>query len=206
MLILWKSAAKRPRGRLRHDVPAPDRGRARHLHRPGHPHRHQRRRAQPGRAAPTPCASSPSGSASTRRSPTSRATTCSPASPSCRPQGHDLAHLDTGRAARRRRASSRSPPTPTSAAAASPPRSTRAPTSWSARASPTPRSWSGPAAWWHGWARDDWDRLAGAVVAGHVLECGAQATGGNYAFFTRGARPRPPGLPARRGQRRRLAR
>ncbi len=41
----------------------------------------------------------------------------------------------------------------------------------------------GPAAWHHGWARDDWDPLAGAVVAGHILECGAQATGGNYAFF-----------------------
>lgn len=42
----------------------------------------------------------------------------------------------------------------------------------------------GPAAWHHRWARDDWDRLAGAVVAGHVVECGAQATGGNYSFFT----------------------
>jgi hypothetical protein len=42
----------------------------------------------------------------------------------------------------------------------------------------------GPAAWWHGWARDDWDALAGALVTGHVLECGAQATGGNYSFFT----------------------
>ena len=37
----------------------------------------------------------------------------------------------------------------------------------------------GPAAWHHGWARDDWDRLAGAVVAGHVIECSAQTTGGN---------------------------
>ncbi|MFN8149045.1 MAG: acyclic terpene utilization AtuA family protein [Candidatus Nanopelagicales bacterium] len=45
----------------------------------------------------------------------------------------------------------------------------------------------GPAAWWHGWSYDDaadLDRLAGAVVAGHVIECGAQATGGNYAFFS----------------------
>ena len=42
----------------------------------------------------------------------------------------------------------------------------------------------GPAAWHHGWQRHDWDELAGAVVAGHVIECGAQATGGNYSFFT----------------------
>ncbi|MGR7002174.1 acyclic terpene utilization AtuA family protein [Yinghuangia aomiensis] len=42
----------------------------------------------------------------------------------------------------------------------------------------------GPAAAHFGWARDDYDALAGAVVAGHVIECGPQATGGNYAFFT----------------------
>lgn len=41
----------------------------------------------------------------------------------------------------------------------------------------------GPAAWWWGWQHDDWDQLAGAVVAGHVIECGAQATGGNYSWF-----------------------
>lgn len=50
---------------------------------------------------------------------------------------------------------------------------------------------SGPAAWWFDWAPDDHDRLAGAVVAGHVLECGTQATGGNYAFFTRHDVTRP---------------
>lgn len=41
----------------------------------------------------------------------------------------------------------------------------------------------GPAAWHHGWSRDDFDALAGAVAAGHVIECGTQATGGNYSFF-----------------------
>jgi hypothetical protein len=41
-----------------------------------------------------------------------------------------------------------------------------------------------PAAWHHGWARDSYDQLAGALVAGHVIECGTQATGGNYAFFS----------------------
>ena len=42
----------------------------------------------------------------------------------------------------------------------------------------------GPAAAHFGWQRHDYDRLAGAVVAGHVIECGTQATGGNYSFFT----------------------
>lgn len=41
----------------------------------------------------------------------------------------------------------------------------------------------GPAAWRFGWANDDWDALAGALVAGHIIECGAQTTGGNYSFF-----------------------
>lgn len=42
----------------------------------------------------------------------------------------------------------------------------------------------GPAAAHFHWARDDYDQLAGAVAAGHVIECGVQATGGNFAFFT----------------------
>jgi hypothetical protein len=41
----------------------------------------------------------------------------------------------------------------------------------------------GPAAWHYQWRRDNFDALAGAVVAGHVIECGAQVTGGNYSFF-----------------------
>ncbi|MET9146724.1 acyclic terpene utilization AtuA family protein [Streptomyces sp. NPDC004042] len=56
---------------------------------------------------------------------------------------------------------------------------------------------TGPAAAHFGWRPDDWDRLAGATVAGHLLECGAQVTGGNYAFFTDHAldRLRHPGFP-----------
>ncbi|MFF4347038.1 acyclic terpene utilization AtuA family protein [Streptomyces sp. NPDC001530] len=41
----------------------------------------------------------------------------------------------------------------------------------------------GPAAWWWGWTPDDHDALAGAVAAGHVIECGPQATGGNFSGF-----------------------
>ena len=53
----------------------------------------------------------------------------------------------------------------------------------------------GPAAWWHGWRRDNWDALAGAVAAGHVIECGTQATGGNYSFFTEISDKRRIGFP-----------
>ena len=57
----------------------------------------------------------------------------------------------------------------------------------------------GPAAWWWSWALDDWDALAGAVVAGHVIECGAQTDGGNYSFFsTIPDRSLPLRLPDRR--------
>jgi hypothetical protein len=53
----------------------------------------------------------------------------------------------------------------------------------------------GPAAWHHGWGRQEWDALAGAIVAGHVIECGAQATGGNYAFFQEVPGLEHPGFP-----------
>ncbi|MFD5815574.1 acyclic terpene utilization AtuA family protein [Streptomyces sp. NPDC127038] len=53
---------------------------------------------------------------------------------------------------------------------------------------------TGPAAAHFGWRPTDLDRLAGAVVAGHVLECGTQATGGNYSFFGEGD-IRRPGFP-----------
>ncbi|MBW1685003.1 MAG: DUF1446 domain-containing protein [Deltaproteobacteria bacterium] len=53
----------------------------------------------------------------------------------------------------------------------------------------------GPAAWHHGWSRDDWDRLAGGVAAGHVIECSTQATGGNYSFFTEVQGMNHPGFP-----------
>ncbi|HEY2280969.1 MAG TPA: acyclic terpene utilization AtuA family protein, partial [Streptosporangiaceae bacterium] len=54
---------------------------------------------------------------------------------------------------------------------------------------------TGPAAWWHGWRRDDFDALAGAVLAGHVIECGPQATGGNYSFLEEIQDRRYPGFP-----------
>jgi hypothetical protein len=42
---------------------------------------------------------------------------------------------------------------------------------------------AGPCAWKFNWQPTDWNRLAGAYAAGHVIECGTQATGGNYAFM-----------------------
>ncbi|MCD2195991.1 DUF1446 domain-containing protein [Actinomycetospora endophytica] len=59
---------------------------------------------------------------------------------------------------------------------------------------------SGVAAWWHGWSVEDtspeaWDRLAGAVAAAHIIECGPQATGGNFSGFTTVPRVEDLGYP-----------
>ncbi|HEX5114691.1 MAG TPA: acyclic terpene utilization AtuA family protein [Pseudonocardiaceae bacterium] len=54
---------------------------------------------------------------------------------------------------------------------------------------------TGPAAWWHDWTRDELDKIAGATAAAHVIECGPQATGGNFAGFTEVADNLLPGFP-----------
>jgi hypothetical protein len=54
----------------------------------------------------------------------------------------------------------------------------------------------GSAAWWWNWTPSDYDALAGAVAAGHVIECGPQATGGNFSGFRSiGDLMQQPGFP-----------
>ncbi|MGA8847560.1 MAG: acyclic terpene utilization AtuA family protein, partial [Nocardioides sp.] len=53
----------------------------------------------------------------------------------------------------------------------------------------------GPAVAHFGWDPTQYDELAGAVVAGHVLECGTQATGGNFSGFLTLPLPAQGGLP-----------
>ncbi|PFH62931.1 hypothetical protein XA68_10984 [Ophiocordyceps unilateralis] len=45
------------------------------------------------------------------------------------------------------------------------------------------------AAWWYGWTETDFDKLAGALIAGHLIECSTYVTGANFA----GAYRHPPG-------------
>ena len=73
-------------------------------------------------------------------------------------------------------------------------RSTTAPTSSSPAVSPTPQWWSVPPPG-GGVGLHDYDALAGAVCAGHVIECGAQATGGNFSGFRSIADLTEPGFP-----------
>ena len=106
-------------------------------------------------------------------------------------EGDDVRHLSsrTGRG-------TPSPPTPTSAASASPRRCTAG-----ADVVVTGRVTDaslvvGPAVAHHGWTPTSYDELAGAVVAGHVIECGTQATGGNFSgFLDLPHRDRPLGFP-----------
>ena len=108
--------------------------------------------------------------------------------------GHDLAHLDTGQ--------------PLAAAGVKPVTANAYLGGWGITAALAagadvvvcPRVTDaslviGPAAWWHGWSPDDYDALAGAVVAGHVIECGPQATGGNYSWLAEITDRRYPGFP-----------
>ena len=59
---------------------------------------------------------------------------------------------------------------------------------------------TGSAAWKFDWQRSDYDALAGALTAGHIIECGAQCTGGNYSFIEEIPELPQHGLPHRRNR------
>ena len=187
--------AARPLTGLGPHLPHPDGGGPRHVRRPGHQGGHQCRRPQSGRPGRPGTRCWPTGSGCRWPWPTSRATTSCPGSANCASDGHPLAHLDTGRLLEQARRARWCRPTPTSVRG---PSSRRCDSGADVVVCPRVTDASlvvGPAAWHHGWAETDWDALAGAVVAGHVIECGPQATGGNYAFFTEVPGLEHPGFP-----------
>ena len=165
MLILGRDRLQEPGRRLREDVPAPARGEPRHGARQRACGSSRTPAGSTRPASPTPSASWHSGSGSPSGSRTSRATTCSRAPPSSGLGAPLTANAYLGA---------------WGIAACLPAGADVVVTGRVTDASLV----VGPAAAHFGWARDDLDALAGAVVAGHVIECGAQATGGNYAFFT----------------------
>ena len=142
-----------------------------------HPHRQQLRRRQSARRG------------AAHRRPRRRARPGAAADRGGRGRRPRLGRAATAaaRGARRRAPTSTpccrrwSAPTPTSAPSRSPTRCSPARRSSSPAASPTRRSPSARRSPTLGWRRDDWDRLARATMAGHLLECGAQVSGGYYA-------------------------
>src|SRR5262245_44449896 len=181
-----EGAAEGPRRRLREDLPGAAGTGPGHVPGPADQDRSQRRRAQPGRPR--------GGGGQGRRPARASASRCvrhrgRPARADEGPAGgraQPRQHRHRAAAGRRRRRAGHGPRLPPLAAGADVvicPRVTDAALT------------SGPAAWWHGWGREDWDALAGAVVAGHVIECGPQACGGNYPFLDEITDRRYPGFP-----------
>ena len=185
--------------RLRPHVPARARGGAPDLHRAGHHGGLQRRGAAARRRWRPPCASWPGARASTCTWPRSRATTSRHGWRELRAPGEKFVNLDTGEVLPAdapvvtANAYLRARPIADALAAG-------------AQVVVTGRVTDaalvvGPALHAFGWSDDDLDAIAGAVVAGHVIECGAQCCGGNYAFFEevpgRAAHRLPPGRAVR---------
>ena len=117
--------------------------------------------------------------------------------------GESLAHLDTANRSRRG-AANRSPPTPTSAASASwrHSRRRRHRRHRTRRRRRAGRRRARPGG--GDWTPTDYDALAGSVIAGHVIECGAQATGGNFSGFRAIERLDRRAFPSPRSRRRQL--